>query len=149
VSAEANEAVVRRFVDEFLIAGDSSVLGELVAPEFTFHVAGIAGLAPDLTPGREAWLRRRATLHAAFPDLRVTIEDLMTAADKVVVRYRGQGTHTGFLAGIGPTQKAVSYTGIMILRCQEGRIIEEWSEADLLGLLSQVGAISMVGATRS
>jgi predicted ester cyclase len=76
----------------------------------------------------------------------VTIEDLLAVDDKVVMRYRGQGTHRGPFRGAAPTNQAVAYTGIMILRVGDGKLAEEWTEWDALGLMRQIGAIADAGA---
>ena len=146
MSAEENEAIVGRFMEGFVIGGNPATVDEVVAPNFTFHVSG---LPPGLPSGPDAWKRRRDILRTAFSDIEYAIEDILATEDKVVVRYRGGGTHGGTFAGIGPTQKVVTYTGIMLLRLQDGRIVEEWSEADLLGLLRQIGAVPTPGQTQA
>ena len=135
---EENAAVVRRFVDEFFNGKDLTVLEALVTPNYVAHLEGLPAVFP---PGPEGWRRRAALLHGAFPDARTTVEDLLAVDDKVVVRYRMRGTHQGVFWGAAPTGKAVTYTGIMIVRLHAGQLAEEWSEADLLGLMRQTGAI--------
>jgi steroid delta-isomerase-like uncharacterized protein len=140
MSGEENAAVVRRFVDEFFNGKDLAVLDELVAPDYVAHVEGLPAQFPA---GPEGWRRRVALMIHAFPDGRVTVEDLLAVDDKVVVRYRMRGTHQGEFWGAPSTGKAVTYTGIMIVRLREGRLVEEWSEADLLGLMRQTGVIPL------
>jgi steroid delta-isomerase-like uncharacterized protein len=130
-------AIVRRFV-KLLNEGDVEALAGLVADDCVCHVAG--GLAAD-TRGPEIWRRRAGTLRTAFPDYRITVEDLLTDFDKVVIRYRGQGTHRGPLFGGAPTGAPVAYTGIMIVRISDGKIAEEWTEYDQVGLMQQIGAL--------
>lgn len=130
-------AIVRRFVD-LLNAGDEAGLQALVADDFVCHVAG--GLAAG-AHGPEIWRRRAGALRTAFPDYRITIEDLLADGDKVVMRYRGQGTHRGPLFGAGPTNSRVEYTGIMVVRISEGKLAEEWTEYDQFGLMRQIGAL--------
>ena len=77
----------------------------------------------------------------AFPDIRVRIEDLFAADDKVVVRWSSHGTHRGELQGIPPTHRPVTMTGIAIYRLAGGKIVEEWMNTDMLGMLRQLGVI--------
>lgn len=130
-------AIVRRFV-ELLNEGDEAGLEALLADDFVCHVAG--GLAAGAS-GPEVWRRRARALRTAFPDYRIAIEDLFSDGDKVVMRYRGQGTHQGPLFGAGPTNSPVAYTGIMVVRISDGKLAEEWTEYDQLGLMRQIGAL--------
>jgi steroid delta-isomerase-like uncharacterized protein len=95
-----------------------------------------------LTParGREALKRHVAKLRSAFPDLRLTIEDMVAEEDKVVARWSMQGTHEGSLPAIGvqPTGEEVAFTGISIYRFQDGLIVEIWQEGDYLSLMNQL-----------
>ena len=122
-------AIVRRFV-EFLNEGNEAALEALVANDYVCHVAG--GLAAG-AEGPEVWRRRAGALRTAFPDYHITIEELLADADKVVMRYRGQGTHCGPLFGARPTNAVVTYTGIAIFRISGGKLAEEWTEYDQLG----------------
>ena len=77
---------------------------------------------------------------AAFPDLRLSIDELFAHEDKVVWRWRSEGTHTGEFFGLLPTHKRGEVTGISIARLEDGKVVETWSEWDNLGLLRQLGA---------
>ncbi len=79
-----------------------------------------------------------ATWIPAFPEGRETVEDQIAAGDKVVTWWSFQGTHGGPLFGIEPTGKTVTFTGIFIDRLKDGKIVEHWDEADILGLLEQL-----------
>src|SRR5215213_10026282 len=114
--SEDDIVIMRRFVD-LISEGDVEALATLVADDYVCHVAG--GLAAG-AKGPEVWRRRAGALRAAFPDYRITTEDLLTDADKVILRYRAQGTHRGPLFGAEPTGALVTYTGIMIVRISEG-----------------------------
>jgi steroid delta-isomerase-like uncharacterized protein len=142
MSAQEHAAIVRRFVDGFINGGDLAVLDALVAADYVAHVGGLPAGYPA---GPEGWRQRAASLRTAFPDLQIAVEDLLAVEDKVVLRYRMQGTHRGAFWGTAPTGRAVTYTGIMIIRLRAGQLVEEWTEADLLGLLRQTGAIPAPG----
>jgi steroid delta-isomerase-like uncharacterized protein len=80
-------------------------------------------------------------MYEAFPDLNRPVDDLIAEGDKVVARWRAEGTHTGSFQGVPPTGRRASITGITIFRLRDGKIVEEWGESDMLGLLQQVGAL--------
>ena len=92
-------------------------------------------------PGPEAVKRGVTSRRTAFPDIHVTIEDMVAEADKVVARLTFRGTHRGEFKGIPPTEKEVIWTGIWIYRVANGKFVERWHNYDLLGLLRQLGAI--------
>ena len=136
-----NRAIVRRFVDEYVNQKNDATLDALVADDFICHVGGVPSTASE---GRQVWVRRSTVLRTAFPDFRITIDDLLVDDDKVVMRYRGQGTHRGPFGAAAPTNNAVTYTGIAILRISNGQIAEEWTEYDSVGLMRQVEAIPVL-----
>ena len=139
MSAEANKALVRRFIEEVLAGGDFAVLAELTAPACVDHApppgqpSGPAGIAPLVIVWR-----------AAFPDLAITIEDLIAEGDQVVVHATLRGTHRGDFFGLPPTGRTVAVGGLARYRLSSGRIVERWAIVDTLGLLEQLGVPSPV-----
>jgi len=102
------------------------------------------------TPGaelnsRESVKQVLTVLFTAFPDLHMTVEDLIAEGDKVVIRFTSMGTHKGDLMGIAPTGKQVKSTGIAIYRIVGGKVVEEWAERDTLGMMQQIGAVPTPG----
>jgi predicted ester cyclase len=82
---------------------------------------------------------------AAFPDLVVTIEDLLGEGDKVVGRLLARGTNSGPFAGQPPTGKKVQLRSIRIYRIADGKIVETWAMQDRLGLMEQLGLVQSAG----
>ncbi len=82
-------------------------------------------------------------LRAAFPDLHYTVEDQIAEGDKVVTRYMASGTHQSELMRIAPTGNWVEITGISITRIQDGRIEEIWENYDTLGMMQQLGVVTL------
>jgi hypothetical protein len=78
---------------------------------------------------------------AAFPDQHVSIDDLVAEGDKVVNRATYTGTHRGEFQGISPTGKRFTISGINISRIADGKIAEDWTVLDLVGMLQQIGAM--------
>jgi steroid delta-isomerase-like uncharacterized protein len=132
---DQNKAIVRKLIDEAFNHGNLKVLDELVGPECILHDPS----APDMGKGPEAARRAVSLYRAAFPDLRVTVEDMLSDGDKVVTRWSARGTHRGAFGAIGPTGKTGVTTGIEIDRLLNGKIVEVWVNWDESGLMRQLG----------
>jgi steroid delta-isomerase-like uncharacterized protein len=133
---ERNAAVARRVWDELWHQGNFRLMDELFDPGFVRHDPNRGDLR-----GKENNEKFIRTMRSAFPDLHFTVDDVISQDDKVATRYHFAGTHLGAALGFPPTQKKVSYSGILIQRFVDGKIAEQWTEADLLGLFQQLGAI--------
>ena len=138
--AEQNKAVARRFFEEVWNQGNLAALDEIMTPESVGHVSG----SPDIV-GPEANRQFITMYRTAFPDLQFTIEDEIAEGERVVTRWRSQGTHQGDLQGIAPTGRQAGSTGITISRVSGGRLVEAWTVWDQLGLLQQLGVIPAPG----
>jgi steroid delta-isomerase-like uncharacterized protein len=110
---------------------DQSPAYQLVATDFVGHFPG----QPPIE-GLEAYRQFGSLYFSAFPDLRITPEDLIAEGDKVTMRYDWRATHLGELMGIPATGKKVRTTGISILRIANGKIAEQ---APLIRLKIQRG----------
>lgn len=135
MSLEDNKALAYRVVEEIFSQGNPDSIEALFAQDMVVHDTD-----KELR-GMEQVKQGIVRLHAAFPDLRYTVEDLIAEGDKVAMRYRGQGTHQGEFRGVQPTGKEMSYTGILILRFADGKVVEHWAVADVLGIFQQLGVI--------
>jgi predicted ester cyclase len=108
---------------------------DLFAPDFVSHT-----LPPGLPPGRAGVRIWYEMLRAAFPDLIVEIDELVSAGDRAATATTLRGTHTGELMGIAPSGRSVAVTGIDIVRVADGRIVEHRGLTDTVGLLRQISA---------
>ncbi len=144
MSAEAHKALIQRAVDAFN-QGDWEAVDQLFAAHYVDHDRFRAGLPPGPVGVKHAW----SMFRAAFPDLYASIEDLIAEGDTVAVRGAIRGTHQGELLGIPPTGKQVTVTLMDINRIEGGQLVERWGEADMLGLLQQLGAIPTPGQAMS
>ena len=135
VSAEDNKAVVRRWIEAYNDR-DTQAEADARAPGYVAHAPGLPGPLDS-----EAWTQFIASFTEAFPDLRLTVEDIVSEGDMVAARIAFQGTHRGEFQGIPPTDKQVAFSSIEIDRMVEGKVQEHWFELDQLGLMRQLGAI--------
>jgi len=137
MSTEENKALVREVVEEVFNKKNLAVADRAYARDYV----GYDPATPEPIRGPEGVKKDISAYHAAFPDLRFTIEDQIAEGDRVVSRFRCTGTHRGELMGISPTGKRAEVTGISIVRIAGGRIAEEWNAWDALGLMQQLGAV--------
>jgi steroid delta-isomerase-like uncharacterized protein len=130
--------VRREFEEMFGQGGDLDTAGEFYAPNYVLHEPTNGEVR-----GLEAAKQFAATYREAFPDLQTAIEDQVAEGDKVVSRFSSKGTHLGETEDFGPaTGNRIEITGITIDRFADGRIVEEWTNFDALGMLQQIGLIS-------
>ena len=134
MSLEENKTIQRRFEDIWN-QGDFSIIEKIWDKDFINHnvkAKGFEGIRQYITAYRNA-----------FPDVLVKIDDQIAEGDKVVMRYTITGTHKGEFQGIAPTGKSIRMTGIAIHRITDDKIVEIWSNWDALGLMQQLGAVSL------
>ena len=139
MSIEENKIIVRRFFEVGSSRGDLDAANELLAPDFVLHVPlpcspGIRGIDEVVSACR-----------AAFQDLYVTVEDMVAEKDMVAARFTARGVHKGDFMGLPPTGKPIAMTGMEIFRLENGKIAELWGEANLLGLMQQLGILPPMG----
>src|SRR5919107_282804 len=122
MSAQHNMALARRFLKAFA-NGDLGTLDELLASEFVNH-----SLLPGQDSGREGYMRTAAEKHAAFSDIRHTIDYQTTDGDMVITRHTTHRIHDrGASVGMEPTGREWNFTHIDIHRIVGGKVLEEWS----------------------
>jgi predicted ester cyclase len=144
-AAEGAAEQSRRLLEEGFNEGKFDLIDQWVAPDAVNHDPGLpASLSalrgPDL-------LRRTVEMYrAAFPDVRMVVDEAIDGGDKVALRWHAEGTQQGELQGLSPTGARVSVTGISIDHWRDGKIAESWTEWDNLGLARQLGAAPPEGS---
>jgi steroid delta-isomerase-like uncharacterized protein len=128
--------IARRFVEDVLDAGKLDAAGQFVSADVVVHVPA----SDEPLRGLGALTAYIAGFRLALPDVAFEIEDLLADGDRVAVRLTVTGTHEGELLGVAPTGRRVRVGEVLILRVEDGLIVEDWVQADLLGLLAQLGA---------
>jgi steroid delta-isomerase-like uncharacterized protein len=132
----ANEALARRFFEELCNGRDAALADEIVAEDYVSH-------GPQAPPaeGPDGVKARIAVYQDSLDGFWDLQEVISAGEDRVVVRWIGRGTHRGELMGVPPTGATIAVEAITVLRFAGGKIAEEWTVWDALGLLQQVGAV--------
>jgi steroid delta-isomerase-like uncharacterized protein len=134
----SNKATIRRLHDaiEGGVELISQTIDEICESDVLFHAP-----VPTGATGTQALKQVWPVLLRAFPDLQVTVEDLIEEGDKVVSRNTVTGTHQGEYMGVPATGKSVTYNEIFICRFVHGRIAEIWGVVDVFSQMKQLGLI--------
>lgn len=128
-----NSEIFRMLIEEGFGKGDVTVFDKYSSVDFVEHQYGF------YPPNVESVKRAISTLHQAFPDFSMTIEDLISEGDKVWGRMTGRGTHKGQFGPLSPTDRKFEITVIDIMRFQNGKLVEHWGVPDRLALMEQLG----------
>ena len=132
--ALSHEAIYRRLIEEGFNQGNLAVVDDLVSPGCREHQRG----SKDGIEGTKGTINY---LRSAFPDFKITIEEVLVSGDKVWVRQKGGGTNLGSFAGHPPTG-IKAFTDVMdVVRIEDGKIVEHWGVPDQLGMMLQLGLI--------
>ncbi|HEY4816501.1 MAG TPA: ester cyclase [Candidatus Acidoferrum sp.] len=143
--SEQNKAVIRRLFEEVWNQGNLSVADELFAPNYTHHDPS----TPDFGRGPESEKKRASLYRTAFPDFRITVEDILADGNAVMARWSCRGTHKGDLNGIAPTGRQFAISGLSVGRLANGKIVEGWVNWDALGLMQQLGVVAELAKAKA
>lgn len=135
-SLELNKSVTRRVYEEGLNQGRFEVP---YSADFVGHGGRATFTHADGMAEARGW-------RAAFPDLKITVDKQVAEQDLVAVRWTARGTNTGTGNGIPATGREVQMAGTTLFRMADGRIAEEWTCADSLGLMRQLGLLATPAA---
>jgi len=133
--ATGNKEIVRRALEDSW--QDPSVFDELISSDYVGHDPAL----PEPIRGPQGAKDNFKQYSDAFEGAQITVVDQIAEGDAVATRWQGRGRHTGELMGVPPTGKEVVVEGLNLTRLRDGKIVEEWSNWDTLGMLQQVGAI--------
>jgi len=141
MSAEDNKALVRRYFEDAWNKHNPALVDDIYAADFVDRSPDIPGIAHT----RDGLKQFMGVYLRAFPDAKITIEDQLVEGDRVVTRWTGRGTQTGEFMELPPSGKKVVVLGVQIDRFSGGKIVEEWTLFDQLGMLQQLGAVPAPG----
>jgi predicted ester cyclase len=131
---EENKEIVRRFEDEVFKEGNLDLIDEVLAADAVLHYPN-----GEEIDGAAAFREEVESQFAAFPDLTQTTEHIIAEDDMVVTRLVVRGTHQGEFMGHAATGNEFEIDEVHIARLEGGKIVERWSQADVMGMLEQLG----------
>jgi predicted ester cyclase len=135
ISPDEINGLLRRYISEVWDKADPTRVDEFLAPNYRRHLT--PSTEPLTLAGQTKLL---AGFRAAFPDVRLTLEDVVVQGDRVAFRSTMRGTHQGTFQGIAPTGKQVEVSLLDLIRIENGRFAEQWGGPNVLDLLQQLGA---------
>jgi steroid delta-isomerase-like uncharacterized protein len=138
-----NKQIVQRFVDECWNQGKMESIGELVASGCKLHDP----VFPSLTSGADNLKRHIEMCRSGFPDVRSSIDDTIAEGNEVVHHWTIRGTHKGQFLGLAPTNRTATISGTSIHRIEGGKIVEQWSDWNLMTLMEQLGVSAAAKTT--
>lgn len=130
------KTIVRSAIEEPW-KGNWDVVDEFFAPSYI----GYDPSQPEPIRGPEGVKANFRQYIDAFEGAQIEVDSQIAEGDIVATRWTGRGTHTGEIAGIAPTGKEITVSGLTYSRLEGGRIVEEWTNWDALGMLVQIGAV--------
>jgi predicted ester cyclase len=140
MSVEENKAMVRRVIEEAWNKGNMAVIDEHLSPDYVHH-----NLPPGMPHDREGYKQMVRKHHAAFSGFHLMIEDEVAEGDKVALRFKWSGMHTGEYLGIAPTGKQIAVTALCMHRIEGDKEVEQWAQVDQVGLMQQLGVVPPPG----
>lgn len=138
--AEANKALVRRYY-ETINSGNLSALDQILAPDYKRYLTA-TGTSLDAAAQKKRLAGMRSVV---FPDLQITVDNVIVEGDYIAVSMTVRGTQKGPFSGIPPTGKSVVVSAFEVIRIQNGKFVEHWGGTDNLDLLQQLGAVISAG----
>ena len=133
--SEPTREVVTTYLNKAF--GDPVVYDQVVAEDYVLHFVGQERTVTGRTNAKK-WLR--AQLFAGLPDVTQQVEFLIVDGDRAAARVRYTGTHSGTFAGLPATGRRISVPANMLLRVEDGRIAEEWTESNQVEWMRQLQA---------
>ena len=121
--------------------GDADVIAKTI-DDLVHSDAAIRTPLPIGATGVEALQQVWTMLLRVYPDIHLTVEDLIAEGDKVVGRTTVTGTHRGEFMGVAPTGKSITYNEIFIFRFVDGKVAETWGVVDVFAQMRQLGLVS-------
>lgn len=130
------QSPIYRIFEEAFNRGNLDVVDELLSPDYFAH--NTFGGGPNGPQGLKCLI---VMFRTAFPDLHYTLEDEIKQGDKLAAHWTMRGTHNGLFLGNPPTGRQVEVQGIIFARTVDGRIVEDWTMVDQMGILQQLGVV--------
>lgn len=130
-----NKALTRRWFEEVWNKKRDAAIDEMLSPAGVLH--GLSETGEEL-PGPEAFRRFYRQFRSGFPDIRVTVDQVIAEGDMTALRFTAYGTHSGDGLGIKATGRPIRVTGMAMVRWKDGKAVEGWNEFDASSLMRQI-----------
>jgi steroid delta-isomerase-like uncharacterized protein len=140
-----NKTIAQRFTEECWNQGKKDSLRELVASGCMLHDP----VFPALTSGADNLMRHIETCRNGFPDLKFSVDDTIAERNEVVHHWTARGTHKGQFLGLPATNRSGTVSGTSIYRIEGGKIVEGWTDWNLMSLMQQLGLSAMPQSAES
>lgn len=135
MSSEERKQLLESYVELVWDEGDLDALEDFLAVDYQRHTS------PTLPPlDRTAQIERLRGIRSAFPDVTLTVEDVMAENDRIAFRSTIRGTHRGELGGLAATGREITVGLVDIIRVENGKFAEQWGGPDMADLFRQLGA---------
>ncbi len=141
MSVEENKALYLSYIEEVFNKQNLAWVDANFVPNWVNH-------DPSGPETAEAFKQRLTMQLTALPDMHFTVDDMVAEGDKVAARWTATGTHKVPIMGIPPTGKQVTIRGNGYIRCEGGKIVEDWTLHDALGMMQQLGVVPPPGQSR-
>jgi steroid delta-isomerase-like uncharacterized protein len=142
--SEANKAFIRRWFEEVWNKGSEDAIDEMMDEECIANgLTGESGQAPRGPSEFKPFFRK---FREAFPNIAVSVEDVVAEGDRVAARCSVRGHHRGDSLGFAATEQPVEFTGMTIVRVRDGKIVEAWNNFDFMTMFQQLGALQLAAA---
>jgi predicted ester cyclase len=135
------ETFMHRWFEEVWNRKNEAAIDEMCDPNIVAN--GLTDPEGRTVRGIDAYKNLFRTFLAAYPDIKITVEDTISEGDKIVARCRVSATHTGEGLGVAPTNQPLEFSGIAIVRLRDGKIVEAWNEFDFMKMYSQLGVLNL------
>jgi len=135
--SENNKAILRRWFEEVWNRGRTDVIDELLAKDAVIH--GLQDANGQAVAGYAAYENFHRQFRGAFPNIAVSIDDMVAEGDKVAARCSVAAKHTGGTLGFDATHSDVEFDGMTIVVIKDGKIAEAWNNFDFMRMNKQLG----------
>jgi predicted ester cyclase len=140
-TVEYNKTLIREITEKGFNEGDLSGIGRHFADDYVVHAPGL----PPQEPGPESFRQAVMLWRNAFPDVHVTVEDVVGEDERVYARFTTRGTHLGQLFDIPPTGRPVTVHEMSSHRIVDGKVVESWIGDNVPRILLDIGVLSPAG----
>ncbi|MCE7042607.1 ester cyclase [Dyadobacter sp. CY312] len=136
MTTDTNNRIMQRFIT-FINSASETLAIELISQDALFYVPG----QPDPMQGPAGYLSIIAMMRSGFPDIKWTLEDMVSEGDKIAARFTMRGTHQGNFFGVPATGKLIQAQAINFYHLSDGRFVKEYGQPDMLAIMAQIGAV--------